>query len=181
MRKTRLVGGALALALAATSPAAVRASHDRTLILDVALDARTFTFDRGVKPFESNPPDILRGDTFIVNGRVYRGGTIPSGQGVFSPDTPGAIGDWLCRGVFLVGFPEIADGAPIHVDTTQLYLLREGNLVTEGLEGTVTTRRAVTGGTGRFAGAVGQVKQEVLGSNTTGLFNLRLTFTFRDR
>lgn len=83
--------------------------------------------------------------------------------------------------MFLVGVDEIMAGAPIHVDTTQLYLLRDGTLVTEGLAGTITVRRAVTGGTGRFAGAVGQVKQEVLGSNSTGLFNIRLTFTFRDR
>ena len=181
MRKTSILGGALALALLATAPPAVRASHDRTLVVDVALDTRTFTYDRGVKPFESNPPDILRGDTFIVNGKVYRGGTIPRGEGVFSPDEPGAIGDWLCRGVFLVSVDEIMAGAPIHVDTTQLFQLRDGTLVTEGVEGTVTVRRAVTGGTGRFSGATGQVKQEVLGSNTTGLFNLRLTFTLEDK
>ncbi len=174
----------LALGVLAISPGAVRASHPHAhrLVLDVALDTRTFTFDRGVKPFEAIPPDILRGDTFIVNGKIYPGGTIPAGQGVFGPDEPGAIGDWLCRGVFLVGFTEIAAGAPIHVDTTQLFLLAQNSsLVTEGLEGVVTTRRAVTGGTGRFRGVVGQVRQELLGTNVTGLFNIRLTFTFKDR
>jgi len=173
---------ALALAVLAMSPGAVRASKPHRLVLDVALDTRTFTFDRGVKPFESNPPDILRGDTFVVNGKVYPGGTIPAGESVFSPDEPGAIGDWLCRGVFLVGFTEIAAGAPIHVDTTQLFLLaRDSSLVTEGQEGVVTTRRAVTGGTGRYKGVAGQARQEMLGTNTTGLFNLRITFEFSDK
>ena len=56
-----------------------------------------------MNPFDSNPPDIHRGDAFIVNGKIYRGGTIPSGTGRLQPGRagqPSATG--YCRGIFLV-------------------------------------------------------------------------------
>jgi hypothetical protein len=53
---------------------------------------------------------------------------------------------------------------------------------TEGFEGNVgvTTHRTLTGGTGRFRGITGTVKQETIGVNRNGaadgLFDLRFTF-----
>jgi hypothetical protein len=50
-------------------------------------------------------------------------------------------------------------------------------LATEGLEGSGTVRRIVTGGAGNFAGWTGEQRQTFLGFNSTGGVNLRVTFT----
>jgi hypothetical protein len=68
-------------------------------------------------------------------------------------------------------------GAP-----AQLYVLgRQGKeqLSTEGVEGSGTVRRIVTGGTGDFAGWIGEQRQTFLGFNPTGGVNLRVTFILR--
>lgn len=145
-----------------------------TLVVDVACDARTY-HQNNVDPAAtgSNP-----GDTFVVSGKIYPGGTIPRGANVFSPDNPGSIGTWFCRGVWLVNSTELAAGVSPAFDTTQIYLLPDDSnqLFSEGLEGPTPTLRAVTGGTGAMQGVTGQVTQQLLGTNTTGLFNLRFTF-----
>src|ERR687895_545130 len=69
--------------------------------------------------------------------------------------------------------------APLWVDTAQLFVLgRQGKeqLATEGVEGGGTVTRIVTGGTGNFAGWVGEQRQTFLGFNPTGGVNLRVTF-----
>ena len=91
----------------------------KTLVIDVSMD--------GVGTWSSTKGDIShflenkRGDTFIVRGSIYPGGTIPEGDGVFGPDEPGRIGTWLCRGTF--NFDLVPDfvnlGAVPHVTTTQ--------------------------------------------------------------
>jgi len=124
-----------------------------------------------------------RGDTFIVAGKIYPGGTIPAGEGVFSPDNPGSIGKWICRGVWMIGSDELAAGASPAFDTSQIFLLPDDSkqLFSEGLEGPQPTLRAVTGGTGSMIGAAGQVRQETLGTNVTGLFNFRFTFRLNNQ
>jgi hypothetical protein len=121
-----------------------------------------------------------------VYGKVFPGGTIPSGVTPFDPNSPGSIGNWVCRGVFLADFAAIMSGAAsITVDTTQIFFLTTDRnaLFTEGFEGNVgvTTHRAVIGGTGSFDGVRGSVKQETIGVNRNGaadgLFDLRFTFT----
>jgi len=149
-------------------------SDDETFTIDVACDARTYR-QNNVDP---SAPGSSRGDTFIVQGKIYPGGTIPKGNNVFSPDNAGSIGTWICRGTWLVSSTELGEGASPAFDTTQIYLLPDESkqLFSEGLEGPVPTMRAVTGGTGSADGARGQVRQELLGTNSTGLFNLRFTF-----
>ena len=68
------------------------------------------------------------------------------------------------------------------VHTAQLYLFPDENrsLATEGVEGNVPVLRAVTGGTGRFSGYVGEQRQE-LRFNATGGVNLRVTFILKKR
>lgn len=146
----------------------------KQLIIDVACDARTYS-QNNVDPSLANSH---RGDTFIVSGKIYPGGTIPSGNGIFSPDNPGSIGKWICRGVWLVNSIDLANGVSPAFDTSQIYLLPDDSrqIVSEGLEGSAPTLRAVTGGTGSLAGVSGQVRQELLGTNLTGLFNFRFTF-----
>ena len=147
---------------------------ERVMVIDVACDARTYK-QNNVDPAAQGSH---RGDTFIVAGKIYAGGTIPSGDGVFSPDNPGSIGKWICRGVWLISSEQLAAGVTPGFDTTQIYLLPDegSQLFSEGLEGSAPTLRAVTGGTGTMKGAAGQVQQELLGTNVTGLFNIRFTF-----
>jgi hypothetical protein len=159
----------------------------RTFVLDVAIDAHTLSLSNNDPADPGNP---RRGSTFIVYGKVFPGGTIPSGVTPFDPDGPGSIGDWMCRGVFLADFADIASGsASLTVDTTQIFLLPTDTnaLFTEGLEGNVgvTTHRTLTGGTGRFRGVTGTLRQETIGVNrdgaADGLFDLRFTFTVDER
>ena len=158
-------------------------SSTQTFVLDVAIDAHTLGLNND--PTASGTPQ--RGTTFIVNGKIYPGGTIPSGVTPFDPSTaPGSIGTWICRGVFLADFADIfVNGtAKVAFDTTQMFLFPDDNnaLFTEGFEGNldVTTHRTVLGGTGRFRRVVGTVKQETIGVNRNGaadgLFDLRFTF-----
>jgi hypothetical protein len=152
----------------------VAAKH---ITIDVACDGRTY-IQNNVDPSAAGSH---RGDTFIVEGQIYPGGTIPAGQGVFSPDNPGSIGKWICRGVWMVSSDQLAAGASPAFDTSQIYLLPDDSnqLFSEGLEGPVPTTRAVVGGAGSSNGVTGQVRQELLGTNVTGLFNFRFTFDLR--
>ena len=171
---------------------------DKNPTWDVAIDARTWRLDTTLSPDnDQNPFDpfdptkliqVKRGNTFIVDGKIYPGGTIPPGgdfdnPSPFGPDSPGSIGKWTCRGVFNFDFSDIANGAAPHVFTTQTFQFDDNNaLWTDGPEGGVTTVRAVTGGTGKFAEANGQVTQETLGINQAGasrLFNLRVAFKLK--
>lgn len=149
-------------------------AREKEITIDVACDARTYR-QNNVDPTASG---ANRGDTFIVEGKIYPAKTIPAGEGVFSPDEPGSIGTWICRGVWLVDSAALAEGASPAFDTAQTYLLPDESrqLFSEGLEGPAPTLRAVTGGTGAMSGATGQVRQELLGTNATGLFNFRFTF-----
>ena len=180
--KRQLMIALLALGLILAPPSLYSISHathadsgsSGQFTIDVACDARTYR-QNNVDPAA---PTSHRGDTFIVAGKIYPGGTIPAGQGVFSPDNPSSIGNWICRGVWLVSSEELANGEAPAFDTSQIYLLpnESKQLFSEGLEGPAPTLRAVTGGSGSMAGVTGQVRQELLGTNVTGLFNFRFTF-----
>ena len=160
-----------------------RDGDDNTLKVDVAIDAATFSASNNNPADPGNP---RRGSTFIVTGKIFPAGTIPAGITSFDPNQPGSIGTWVCRGVFLADFADVASGkARLTVDTTQLFLFPDDNnsLATEGLEGNVgvTTHRVVTGGTGVFDGASGVENQETIGLNQNGkgLFDLRFTINLR--
>lgn len=154
-------------------------NEGNTFTIDVACDARTYV-QNNVDPSAAGSH---RGDTFIVAGKIFPGGTIPEGNNVFSPDNAGSIGKWICRGAWMVSSDELAGGASPAFDTTQIYLLPDGSrqLFSEGLEGPQPVFRTVVGGTGPLSGARGEVKQELLGTNVTGLFNLRFTFQLKAR
>lgn len=126
---------------------------------------------------------MKRGDSFMVRGKIYRGGTIPPGgtldmPGPFDIDTaPGAIGDWICRGVFNFDIGDIFAGAAPHAFATQFHVFRGGaSLVSDGAEGGMPTLRAVIGGTGAYRGARGEATEQAIGVNRTGLFNLQFVF-----
>lgn len=150
---------------------------EEAFTIDVACDGRTYR-QNNIDPAATG---ARRGDTFIVEGKIYPVGTIPVGKDVFSPDRPGSIGTWICRGVWLVNAEQLAAGVSPAFDTTQIYLLPDesNQLISEGLEGPMPTLRAVIGGTGSREGTVGEVRQVLLGTNVTGLFNFRFTFRVR--
>jgi hypothetical protein len=163
----------------AAGAAAAGPGNSIARVYDVAYDA---TASRTVYTV---PGTISRGDTFIVTGYIYPGGTIPS-EGNFSPFTPGAIGTWTCRGVYNHDLADLAAGAEPMVFTTQCFQFNDGTLiVTDGPEGMATHMRAVTGGAGAAASAFGHVKQEFLSFNETmdvdamAGMNFRFTFSMR--
>src|SRR5262245_30234805 len=77
--------------------AVAHAAPEEILTLDVAVDCRTFV----------GGPN--RGDPVIVNGKVFPGGTFPSGPTTLDPTKPvngvAPIGDWIQRGQNSFPFP----------------------------------------------------------------------------
>ncbi|MGH9934726.1 MAG: hypothetical protein ACREAM_00680 [Blastocatellia bacterium] len=153
-----------------------------TIVFDVATDARTFRLNRGAAL-----PEAKRGDSFIVEGKIYPGGAIPPGgslqsPGSFDPNTaPGSIGKWVLRGVFNHDFGEVLAGAEPFVFGTQYFIFNDGRvLISEGPHGGARAQlRAIIGGAGAFSGATGDVREEIIGVNSTGLFNQRFTFRIK--
>lgn len=162
----------------APTGAGILDSLRETFVVDVACDGTTFRLNKS-----GTILDARRGDGFIVHGKIYRGGTIESGgtmenPGPFDPRTaPGAIGDWFCRGNFAFDIGEILLGAEPHLFSTQHHIFKNGrSLVHDGPEGGGPQLRAIIGGTGAYVGYLGEVIEEPLGVNATGLFNIRFTF-----
>jgi hypothetical protein len=155
------------------------AGPDRFIVIDIAFDGNAFFVNSANPAATGGAP----GDTFLLKGKLFVGGTIAPGNNTFSPNAPGSIGNFLCRGTMLFSDAEIAAGAAPFVATTQTYLFDNGNmLITEGLEaGVQTIDRAVVGGLGDFSGASGEVHLELLGFNTTGFENYRGTFKLKKK
>jgi hypothetical protein len=136
---------------------------------DVAIDCRTLRFNNGISFAEFG-----RGDGFIANGKMFRVGTLLSGDQANDPNQPGSIGDWVERATMAATFAEIAAGTRPAFFATWYHLLADGSsLVADGPHPD-SGPMAVTGGVGRFSGAGGDLSAEILGTNTTGCPNLRL-------
>ena len=172
------------------APAAPKIGEDiqrsslRKFVVDVAMDGPTWRMNDGTNPFFPQfTGQLARGKTFIVSGKIYRGGTLTSGgdfgggDNPAGPETPMPIGTWICRGTFNLDIGEIAAGRFPHVTSTQVFTFDSGGtLVSEGPEGGATVVRAVIGGTAPFGSAQGKVVEEPLGINTSNLFNVRFYF-----
>ena len=182
--KITLAAAALALlAIAATSPHGDDGKRSearwKTIVIDVANDSRS-----AVPPIGGPPPK--RGDTLLVNGKIYPGGTIAAGDGLDIDTLTGSIGTLSTRRTFNVDLSQLLAGAHPALSATQYYLFSptgvsdgEEALFSEGPEFGATTHRVVLGGTGRYRGVIGEVQEEQLGVNTTGFVNYRYTFTIR--
>ncbi len=150
------------------------------LQVDIAEASTRFVFDDAPVFQEDGFP--AHGNSFITQGFIYPAGFLDDHEGVTEAGEPTypeqVIGEWICRGWF------IGDGAhtqtgPWVISTQQLdFYERSGwdpqrerdfgyrTLVTEGYELVdigKPVKRAVSGGTGRYAKARGQVVQTFLG------------------
>src|SRR5438309_1430213 len=160
-------------------PAVVKASEEtNTLIFDVACDCRT-----GSPGFFSGN----RGDVFIVSGKIFPAGTLPSGTATNDPTLPvhgvASIGDWTCRGQNAFPFPPAVASAysatPFALNT-QYFILNNGAALTvEGYALPSGERLSVTGGIGSLRGASGDVEEGPLGTNVSGCPNFRAKFIFQ--
>jgi hypothetical protein len=174
------------LALTVTTPAVAQDAEARgnrkrepiVFTVDVAEDLAGKFVPTFVRPEHTQPE---RGSFFVTEGRVFPAGTIQGDGASFDPYQRGHIGVWICRGTHLVAADEIP-AAPLWVDSVQLFILgRQGKeqIATEGVEGSGTITRIVTGGAGNYAGWTGEQHQTFLGFNPTGGVNLRVTFILR--
>jgi hypothetical protein len=164
---------------------AVQANAQETLTVDVACDCRTFRLNRVDPAATSDFGD--GGDTFVVRGKLFPGGTIPAG-GTFDnpspvgPDSPGSVGDWHCRGVIIVSEAEAAAGAKPLFSYTQHYLLnqfKDSLVIESALIEFDAEDQVLVGGIGQYGGVTGTARAETLGTNNTGCPNFRTTFTIK--
>lgn len=177
---------------------------ERRITVDVAMDARTLRFNRGITYEEAG-----RGDTFMIFGPIYPAGTLPTGTASNSPDDPGSIGTWtLCAtlgydggvslgsGLEVFGVPpvetpplwiQVRRGRPGVVDLfKQLGVVTSyhqfdggGTLVSHGLASLPSSVNAVVGGLGAFSGASGEITAVAISFNSTGYPNLRMTINLK--
>ena len=146
-----------------------------TVVLDVAVDLATMTYTRA----DAAATGPQRGDSYLLNGVVYPGFAIPAGDvPMFTPGGDGSIGGILISGIYTSDAAAVEAGdSPLTTSSTHVFTLPNADgLITQGLEAAYPQIRAVLGGTGQYSGAVGQVTEEVLGTNATGGQNLRFTF-----
>jgi hypothetical protein len=144
--------------------------------VDVAEDLAGKFVPTLVRPDHTQPE---RGAFYITEGRVFPAGTIEGDGATFDPNRSGHIGVWISRGTHLVAASEIP-AAGWWASTAQMFVLgrqAQEQIASEGIEGRGTLTRAVTGGTGNFAGVRGEQAVTFLGFNATGGVNLRVTFT----
>jgi hypothetical protein len=171
---------ALSLALAGlavlVSPALVKAANENILTFDVACDCRT----------GAGGPN--RGDGFIINGKIFPAGTLPSGPATNDPTLPvhgvAPIGNWTCRGQNSFPIPAViasAYSASPFAFFDWYFILNDGRALTAAGYPTAgeTSALSVTGGIGGFIGASGQVQGMPLGTNATGCPNFRAKFTLK--
>ncbi len=152
--------------------------------VDVAEDGTRFVFDQNGPLLDDGYPDY--GNGFVTQGYLYPAGTIGESDGVLadgSPEFPDlVIGNWTCWGYFVGDGADTTDGP--WVITTQVFdfdVDQPGatTIITAGMEtpaGTGPIARAITGGTGAFRAAGGQMSQETLGHNVSEGVNATFVF-----
>ena len=153
----------------------VQAASEKTLTLDVALDCQSWRFNQGI-----SDAAFGRGDSFIANGKIFRGGTLPAGTAGNDPNASGSIGTFIEHGIMAATLAEIDAGKRPAFAGTWYHLLNDGGgIVTEGPHPD-SGPMAVVGGMGGFRGAGGEEAVNIIGTNSTGCPNMRLTLTFKD-
>lgn len=146
---------------------------------DVSEDATRFRFD-DAPVFDDGMP--AAGNGFVTQGFIYEDGTLTEGDGVIvdadgdaSPEFPDqVIGEWTCYGTMINGGARETEDA--WVVSTQIYEFEDGStLISSGSElppGAGTQTRAITGGTGDYVGARGEIAQTSTGFNGSEGINI---------
>lgn len=164
--------------MSAEDAVAAVTGSDGVLRFDVSENASQFVFDPDLVHDDGMP---AYGASFITRAYIYPAGTLDESNGVNadgSPEFPDQVlGEWICRGWFIGEGMRTTTGAI--VVTTQIYNLGDvpgqAMLTSDGHELAdigVEMERAITGGTGPFAGAGGVARQTLLGLNASEGVNL---------
>ncbi|SPH17828.1 hypothetical protein DEA8626_01355 [Defluviimonas aquaemixtae] len=177
MLKSAFYGTALAtlMALPAFADPALEA-------FDVAEDHTRFIF--AAQPvFDDGLPAF--GNAFVTQGYIYPAGTLDGGVEGVNPDgspvwPDKVIGTWTCDGYF-VGDGMHTTTGPV-VITRQIFQFEDGDLlISQGpelVDEGVPVLRAITGGTGDYAGIEEPLRQVMLGMSEG--MGVRLQFTIDD-
>lgn len=156
-----------------------QAKSEKNFTLDVACNGGTLALN----PADPTDPPFSCGDVAVVTGTIYSGGTLPAGVTTSNPSAPGGLGTWRCL------FASLAEPPLIGAITYYFALVENGEesmLLVQGINshlfpGSVPRVHAVVGGTGKYEGASGEVREEVLGTNGSQCFNLRFQFSLKKK
>jgi hypothetical protein len=147
---------------------------------DVAEDLTRFVYAE-TPVFDDKMPAY--GNAFVTQGYVYPAGTLDGGiEGTLPDGSPAfpdlVIGTWTCDGYYVGDGFRTTSG--VVVITRQVVAFADGDLlITQGPElaqTDVAIVRAVTGGTGAYAGAPAGIRQTLLGM--TDGYGVRLQMAF---
>jgi hypothetical protein len=172
-----IVGMAVAATMGFKPLAELRADNNNLVSVDVACDCRT-----GV-----NLDGGGRAAPFMIEGKIFPPGTLPSGPATNDPTQPvhgvASIGDWLCRGQTTFPLPPAIATAYSSVPfafNTQYFIFKDDRALTlEGYDVPTGGFLSITGGIGGFSGASGFAQGSILGTNATGCPNFRAVFRIR--
>ncbi len=176
--------GLVVIILSLSAVALVSAqSADEPMVtqFEVAEDGNRFMFDNQ-NLFDDGMPAY--GSAFVTQGYIYPVGTLNGSNGVLEngePEFPELVqGEWTCYG-WMIG-----DGARTEtgewVISTQVYQFNDGStILTNGFEIVdfeEPVTRAITGGTGEYRSASGEMVQVLHGFTDTMGVNLTVDFQF---
>jgi hypothetical protein len=173
LRKGLVLGGAAA-AIGGVAPSALAARSKSALTVEVAIVGTTFVvaYAAGANPDTND----VRGSTFSMEGFLYKEGTIKGNS--FNPGQVRPMGLVVIQGILLA---TAARSTPFYSGTMTFlfdnvrfsHLFASASVVAQGIFGsdddTQSPLLAVTGGTGRYAGASGALTLGDLGLNATDL------------
>lgn len=166
-------------ALSLAGPSTADADGDVEIVsFDVAENGSRFVFD--AEPRVDGLPAY--GNDFVTEGYLFAPGTLGASDGVEADGSLAdgfedlVIGEWKCFGYFVGDGATTAEGE--WVVTTQIYRFygddgrdeaddRIVSIGTENVAGSPAAIRALTGGTGRYRTARGEVVQLTLGHNAS--------------
>ena len=179
-----VIASGAAVAISVSGGTAAEANTE-VIKFDVAENVTKFAFDEAPVHEDGLP---AYGNPFITQGYIYPEGTLNGSNGVLpdgSPEFPEkVIGEWICRGWFIGDGAHTTSG-PMVV-TSQIYQLGgdygDVTITTEGYESSEINKeikRAITGGTGQYQTANGEVTQELLGFTEQMGVNLRFTLEIK--
>lgn len=180
LRLVRTFGLVALIVIAGAALINAQAGNEPEVIaFEVAEDGTRFLFD-DLNLHEDGMPAY--GSAFVTQGYIYPVGTLNGSNGVLEngePEFPDLVlGTWTCYG-WMIG-----DGA--HTTTgewvvsTQVYKFNDGStIITDGFELVdidVPFTRAITGGTGEYRSARGELEQVLLGFTEQMGVNLSVEF-----